>query len=76
MSWSRQKDFVEASNVTFLVDGKEAGVLKNHGPLTFLKVHDAGHMVPMDQPKASLKMLELWTTGRLTPAKQGAVAPL
>ncbi|GJT88328.1 serine carboxypeptidase-like protein [Tanacetum coccineum] len=76
MSWSRQKDFVAASNVSFLVDGKEAGVLKNHGPLTFLKVHDAGHMVPMDQPRASLKMLELWTTGRLNPAKKGAVAPL
>nr|GEU83630.1 serine carboxypeptidase-like [Tanacetum cinerariifolium] len=76
MSWSRQKDFVAASNVSFLVDGKEAGVLKNHGPLTFLKVHNAGHMVPMDQPRASLKMLELWTTGRLSPAKKGAVAPL
>lgn len=24
------------------------------------QVHDAGHMVPMDQPKSALKMLEGW----------------
>ncbi|KVI09318.1 Peptidase S10, serine carboxypeptidase [Cynara cardunculus var. scolymus] len=76
MSWSGQKDFIAASDVPFLVDGKEAGILKNHGPLTFIKVHDAGHMVPMDQPRASLQMLELWTTGKLTPPKKGAISPL
>ena len=75
MQWSGQKDFVAASEVPFLVDGKEAGILKNHGPLTFIKVHDAGHMVPMDQPRGSLQMLELWTTGKLTPPKKGAIAP-
>ncbi|KAH0711500.1 hypothetical protein KY289_007459 [Solanum tuberosum] len=26
-------------------------------------VHDAGHMVPMDQPKAALEMLKRWTRG-------------
>ncbi|MFS7931495.1 putative carboxypeptidase C [Helianthus anomalus] len=25
------------------------------------EVHDAGHMVPMDQPKATLSMLKRWT---------------
>ncbi|KAF6155416.1 hypothetical protein GIB67_019942 [Kingdonia uniflora] len=29
------------------------------------QVHDAGHMVPMDQPKATLEMLERWTKGKL-----------
>lgn len=38
MEWSGQKDFMVASNQSFIVDGKEAGVLKSHGPLTFLKV--------------------------------------
>lgn len=66
MAWSGQKNFVAATNVSFVVGGKEAGVLKNYGPLTFLKVHDAGHMVPMDQPIAALQMLQLWTTGKLT----------
>ncbi|XP_078178376.1 serine carboxypeptidase-like [Carex rostrata] len=65
MEWSGQKDFMLAPNQSFIVDGKEAGVLKSHGPLSFLKVHNAGHMVPMDQPKAALQMLKSWTQGIL-----------
>ncbi|KAJ0810243.1 putative carboxypeptidase C [Helianthus annuus] len=38
MSWSDQKDFISASNVSLIVDGKEAGILKNHGPLTLYSV--------------------------------------
>lgn len=76
MPWSGQKEFVAASNVSFLVDGKEAGILKNHGPLTFLKFLNAGHLVPMDQPEAALKMLELWTTQKLNPPNKGAAAHL
>lgn len=30
------------------------------------QVHDAGHMVPMDQPKAALEMLKRWTSGNLS----------
>ena len=30
-----------------------------------LQVHNAGHMVPMDQPKASLEMLRRFTQGKL-----------
>ncbi|XP_072982119.1 serine carboxypeptidase-like [Typha latifolia] len=65
MEWSGQQDFVSSSELPFLVDGTKAGILKSHGPLSFLKVHDAGHMVPMDQPKASLEMLRRWTHGML-----------
>ncbi|PKA55009.1 Serine carboxypeptidase 3 [Apostasia shenzhenica] len=63
MEWSGQQAFVSSSEKPFLVDGSEAGVLKSRGPLTFLKVHDAGHMVPMDQPKVSLEMLTRWMKG-------------
>lgn len=76
MSWSGQKDFVAALNTSFLVDGKEAGIIKNHGPLTFIKVHNAGHMVPMDQPRASLQMLESWMAEKLNPLRKGKVARL
>ncbi|GMI86218.1 CARBOXYPEPTIDASE Y, SERINE CARBOXYPEPTIDASE-LIKE 49 [Hibiscus trionum] len=65
MEWSGQKEFVASPEVPFVVDGSEAGVLKTHGPLGFLKVHDAGHMVPMDQPKAALEMLKRWMNGSL-----------
>ncbi|GMN50992.1 hypothetical protein TIFTF001_020143 [Ficus carica] len=30
------------------------------------EVHDAGHMVPMDQPKAALEMLKRWTQGTIS----------
>ncbi|KAL8166587.1 hypothetical protein V2J09_008086 [Rumex salicifolius] len=68
MEWSGQKDFSAAPEVSFEVDGSEAGVLKSFASLAFLKVHDAGHMVPMDQPKAALEMLKRWTQGSLSPA--------
>ncbi|KAG2636902.1 hypothetical protein PVAP13_2NG492600 [Panicum virgatum] len=66
MEWSGKEAFVSSSDKPFTVDGKEAGVLKSHGPLSFLKVHDSGHMVPMDQPKAALEMLKRWTSGNLS----------
>lgn len=67
MPWSGQKAFDAAPTVPFSVDGKEAGTIKSHGVLTFLKVHNAGHMVPMDQPNNSLQMLQKWTQGKLSP---------
>ncbi|XP_004307353.1 PREDICTED: serine carboxypeptidase-like [Fragaria vesca subsp. vesca] len=68
MEWSGQNKFVNSPEIPFVVDDSEAGVLKNYGPLSFLKVHDAGHMVPMDQPKAALEMLKRWTQGSLSEA--------
>lgn len=64
MEWSGQKHFGAARSIPFTVDGEEKGIQKNHGPLTFLRVHDAGHMVPMDQPKAALEMLQRWMQGK------------
>ncbi|KAL9676892.1 hypothetical protein QQ045_005113 [Rhodiola kirilowii] len=68
MEWSGQQSFVKSPEIPFEVDGSEAGILKTQGPLSFLKVHDAGHMVPMDQPKAALEMLKRWMEGSLSPS--------
>ncbi|CAI0397510.1 unnamed protein product [Linum tenue] len=67
MKWSGQRNFQAAASVPFVVAGnsKSAGEVKRYGPLGFLKVYDAGHMVPMDQPKAALQMLEGWMQGKL-----------
>ncbi|GJS77854.1 small nuclear ribonucleoprotein-associated protein B'-like protein [Tanacetum coccineum] len=43
---------------------KAAGPLS--GPVLLGGVHDAGHMVPMDQPKAALSMLKRWMKGSLS----------
>ncbi|EMS57267.1 Serine carboxypeptidase-like protein [Triticum urartu] len=72
MEWSGKKAFVSSAEKPFTVDGKEAGVLKSHGPLSFLKVHDSGHMVPMDQPKAALEMLKRWMSGNLSDASSSS----
>ncbi|KAL8090368.1 serine carboxypeptidase-like [Apium graveolens] len=79
MQWSGQKEFGGSSETPFNVDGSAAGVLKTHGPLSFLKVHNAGHMVPMDQPKAALEMLKRWTSSKLseeTPESQNLVSSI
>jgi len=34
-------------------------------------VKEAGHMVPMDQPKAALQMLKDWMQGKLIRTKGG-----
>ncbi|WVZ20870.1 hypothetical protein V8G54_008192 [Vigna mungo] len=65
MQWSGQKAFGTSPTVKFVVDGVDAGSLNSYGPLSFLKVYEAGHMVPMDQPKAALEMLKRWMGGKL-----------
>ncbi|XP_051113396.1 serine carboxypeptidase-like 48 [Andrographis paniculata] len=61
--WSGQKQYAAAKNGSFMVDGKDFGLQKGFGPLSFLKVYNAGHLVPMDQPKPSLEMISRWTKG-------------
>ncbi|KAF8009568.1 hypothetical protein BT93_J0543 [Corymbia citriodora subsp. variegata] len=72
MRWSGQKQFAKSPNVPFVVAGAKAGLVKSHGPLTFLKVHNAGHFVPMDQPKAALQMLKSWMAGKVAVAGAGS----
>ena len=38
MEWSGQQKFVASPEVQFEVNNSTAGVLKSHGPLSFLKV--------------------------------------
>ena len=38
IDWSGKGSYNGASDEQFIVDGDEAGIFKNHGPLTFLKV--------------------------------------
>jgi hypothetical protein len=43
--------------------GKTAGLLRSANGFSFLQVHDAGHMVPRDQPAVALAMLNAFTKG-------------
>ena len=40
--------------------------MRQYGNLHFLRVYDAGHMVPMNQPENALAMLKMLVTGDYT----------
>jgi cathepsin A (carboxypeptidase C) len=62
LDWARTKEFRSAKDVSW---NNNAGLMRTVGPFTFLQVYKAGHMVPMDQPKASLDMLNQFMKGQL-----------
>lgn len=58
LQWTGKDSFQKAHNkLWYTTEGKAGGESKSFGPLTFLRVYDAGHMVPMDQPRAALDMI-------------------
>jgi cathepsin A (carboxypeptidase C) len=63
VAWEGHEDYSKVEYEDWMVDGASAGHLKSHKNLKFLRVYDAGHMVPMDQPKAALQMLREFMTG-------------
>lgn len=58
LDWAGKTTFNAAPVTEWRVNGSEAGMTRSALGLTFLQVYKAGHMVPMDQPAASLKMLD------------------
>ncbi|GAB1320309.1 hypothetical protein MFIFM68171_10519 [Madurella fahalii] len=65
LEWPGQKDFNKASVKDLKLTGadKEYGKVKASGNFTFMRVYQAGHMVPMDQPENSLDFLNRWLGG-------------
>ena len=56
LEWEGGDEFGKAKNTTWVTEkGEEAGSYRSAAGLTFLKVKDAGHMVPRDQPFNSRK---------------------
>lgn len=45
------------------ITSEKLGEVKNYGALTFLRIYNAGHMVPYDQPEAALEMVNDWISG-------------
>ncbi|KAF0697810.1 Aste57867_11525 [Aphanomyces stellatus] len=62
LSWSGQTAFQAALQTNFTVEGVTKGVLQAAKNLAFLRLFDAGHMVPEDQPEAALAMINRFLT--------------
>ena len=65
LEWPGQKAYAKAPLEDFklLDDGTKIGSIKSSGNFTFMRLHAGGHMVPYDQPVASLEMLNRWLAG-------------
>jgi len=73
LDWAHKPEFNQASTAPFVVtgkelgdkDGKEVGELRSFANFHFLRVYQAGHMVPLDQPEAALGMLNALMDGKI-----------
>lgn len=63
VAWTGHDAYAKTAYQTWSVNGKAAGNLKAYKNLKFLRVYDAGHMVPLDQPVNALEMLKEFITG-------------
>jgi len=57
VEWPNQAQFQETPYAKWSIDGVDVGELKRVENLKFLRIYEAGHMVPFDQPKVALRML-------------------
>ncbi|KAI9261698.1 Alpha/Beta hydrolase protein [Sporodiniella umbellata] len=67
MNWKGKNGYNQASTKPWYnsITGKLAGNIKSFENLSFLRVFDAGHMVPLDQPENSLDFFNKWLNRRL-----------
>ncbi|KAI9726419.1 MAG: hypothetical protein M1828_001241 [Chrysothrix sp. TS-e1954] len=65
LEWPGQKEYKKAkmTPLTLLDSDKETGAVKSSGNFTFARLHAGGHMIPYDQPEASLDMFNRWLGG-------------
>ncbi|KAI8876330.1 peptidase S10, serine carboxypeptidase [Backusella circina FSU 941] len=62
MDWYGKENYNLAKTEPWLSDftGIKAGEVRSHDKLTFLRIYDAGHMVPYDQPENALDFFNKW----------------
>eukprot|EP01128_Nolandella_sp_AFSM9_P012320 TRINITY_DN915_c0_g1_i1.p1 TRINITY_DN915_c0_g1~~TRINITY_DN915_c0_g1_i1.p1 ORF type:complete len:428 (+),score=98.16 TRINITY_DN915_c0_g1_i1:190-1284(+) len=70
MSWSGAGDFRLAPTLPYEFQEMAAGTLQSTQNLSYLRVFDAGHMVPMDQPEVSLDFFTKFLHNKLVPSPQ------
>jgi len=64
LDWTGKERFSSQPLTPWEVDGKVAGLTRSAGPLTFVTIEGAGHMVPYDKPLQSLELTKRWLVGQ------------
>ncbi|TPX72363.1 hypothetical protein SpCBS45565_g00456 [Spizellomyces sp. 'palustris'] len=66
LEWDGSEGFQKAKDLPWIAKstGKQAGEFRTYGALTFLRIYEAGHMVPYDQPEVSSEMINMWIDNR------------
>lgn len=63
LEWPGHKDFSGTDLKGLTLDDEEYGQVKSSGNFTFMRIYQAGHMVPFNQPEASLDFFNRWLSG-------------
>jgi len=63
LEWAGKDAYGKKKLEPFTLDDKEVGQMKHSGNFSFVRIYQAGHMVPYNQPEASLTMLNNWIGG-------------
>ncbi|KAI9301398.1 Alpha/Beta hydrolase protein [Cunninghamella echinulata] len=56
LEFENSQEFRNGKLKPWSMNGKDAGLIQQGGGLTYLRIYEAGHLVPTDQPEAALKM--------------------
>ncbi|KAG2492349.1 hypothetical protein HYH03_009297 [Edaphochlamys debaryana] len=75
MDWERSSEWPSVAAVEWAVEKAVAGSVRELGPLSFVKVYQAGHMVPMDQPRNALGMMWRFTRNQSLTAPPDLMDP-
>jgi len=66
LEWEHKDEFNAAADKEWQLEGKTVARHRNSNHFHFMQVYEAGHMVPMDQPAASLEMVVKFISGSLS----------
>lgn len=61
LAWQGQTNYNNQNDTDwFTTNGAYAGTIRQNHMLTFIRLFNAGHMAPYDQPEATLDMFNRW----------------
>ncbi|KAJ1913385.1 hypothetical protein LPJ71_002529, partial [Coemansia sp. S17] len=64
LEWPGQTKFNQMEDSRWTVNGDEAGEVRTHKNLTFIRVFGSGHFVPLDRPRSALDMVNRWISNK------------